>query len=158
MRILDTKNIEIQNPDLKLGYLKEDRVLFKHHNAVEEIKEEFHYEIEKEYENGGQDLKRIIDKKGQDRVEAWDEYEDVLRYILYDEMELLKKENTEKIQQSKKFLEETDYIVTKIAERKLLGIDVFEDLIAYNDVLVKRENARKIINDAEAVLLSVKKS
>ena len=59
-----------------------------HHEAQEEIQQQSHYEIEKEYPNGGKDLKEVIDVEYQPAKEAWDEYEDVLVYIPYTEEEL----------------------------------------------------------------------
>ncbi len=91
MKIIDENSIELEKADLKKGYLKED-VLVKHHEAIEGVEEKFHYETIAEYPNGGKDVKKVIDVPGVKAVEAWDEYEDVLRYVAYTEVELKIKE------------------------------------------------------------------
>ena len=89
MRILDENNVEIENPDYELGYLKEEQLFIQHHEAVEAVEEVGHYEVLAEYpETGGKDVEWIIDVEAVEAAEAWDEYEDIFRYILYTEEEL----------------------------------------------------------------------
>lgn len=45
MRIFDINNIELTNPDLSRSYFKKDKVFVKHHEAVEPVEEQWHYEI-----------------------------------------------------------------------------------------------------------------
>ena len=90
MRILDVNGNEVQNPDLDLGYLTNDRIFIAHHEAIEAVKEVYHYETEREYPNGGRDVKKVIDVPAVEAKEAWDEYEDIKRYKLYTEEELQK--------------------------------------------------------------------
>jgi hypothetical protein len=87
MKIIDENGVELENPDFSLGYLKED-VRIIHHEAIEGVKEEFHYETIREYPNGGKDVKKVIDVPGVEAKEAWDEEIPFLRYILYTEEEL----------------------------------------------------------------------
>ncbi len=104
MKIIDQQGNVLENPDLSLGRLKPDRLFIAHHPAEPEVQEQSHTEVTKTYPNGGKDLRRIIDTAYSPAKEAWDEYEDVMRYILYtpqeleemskpSEMELLKQEN-----------------------------------------------------------------
>lgn len=93
MRILNENNVEISNPDLSLGYLVKKEILVAHHPAVEEITEQWHYEIIKEYPNGGKDVAKIIDVAGVEAKEAWDEYETIQQYILYTDEQLKEIEN-----------------------------------------------------------------
>lgn len=88
MRILDENGIEIINPDLSFGYLKEERLFVKHHDVIEAVEEVGHYEVIAEYPNGGKDVEWIVDVAGVEAKEAWDEYEEILRYIAYTEDEL----------------------------------------------------------------------
>lgn len=88
MRILDSNNVEIESPDLSLGYLTEDNILIAHHEAVEAVEEQWHYETIAEYPNGGKDVARVIDTPGVEAQDAWDEYETVQRYVPYTEEEL----------------------------------------------------------------------
>lgn len=92
MRIIDESGIEVESPDLEKGYLKNDSLLIMHHEAVEGVKEEFHYETIAEYPNGGKDVKKVVDVPGVEAKEAWDEYENILRYVSYTEAELKIKE------------------------------------------------------------------
>lgn len=89
MRILNIENIELTNPDLSCGYLKNDKIFVKHHEAVEHIDEQWHYEVIATYSNGGQDVRKVVDVPGVEAAEAWDEYEDIQRYIEYTADELL---------------------------------------------------------------------
>lgn len=90
MRILDENNIELIEGqiNLELGYLKPESIISIHHEAIEETKEVGHYEVIAEYPNGGKDVAWIIDTPGIEAKEAWDEYEDIQRYVLYTEEEL----------------------------------------------------------------------
>lgn len=104
MRIIDENGLEIQSPDLTKGYLIPDKLFVAHHEAVPYIAEQGHYNPLHKYANGGQDVIWVVDVPGQEAQEAYDEYEDVLKYILFTpqqieennkptEMELLKEEN-----------------------------------------------------------------
>jgi hypothetical protein len=88
MKIFDENGIEIEFPDLEKGYLKNDVLLIKHHSAVEAVEEQGHYEVVAKYPNGGQDVDWVVDVPGIEGQEAWDETEDILRYIPYTELEL----------------------------------------------------------------------
>ena len=83
MRILDVNGNEVQNPDLDLGYLTDEKLFVAHHPAVEYVKEVYHYEDVKVYPDGRRDVKKVIDVPGVSAQDAWDEYEDIQRYTLY---------------------------------------------------------------------------
>lgn len=88
MRILDNNGLDVNSPNLEKGYLKNDRHLIKHHAEVKGVEEIGHYETIAEYPNGGKDVAWVVDTPGVEAAEAWDEYEDILRYIPYTETEL----------------------------------------------------------------------
>lgn len=88
MRILDINGNEISSPDLTLGYLIEEEILVAHHDAVEPVEEQWHYEVIATYENGGQDVKKVIDIAGIEAKDAWDEYETINRYISFTEEQI----------------------------------------------------------------------
>jgi len=90
MRILDASGKELTSPDLRLGRLKEDRILVARHPAVEPVEETWHYEVVAQYPNGGRDVEKVVDTPGVEGKEAWDEYEDIHRYIPYTQSELEK--------------------------------------------------------------------
>lgn len=89
MRVFnEDKTQELKEYDLTKGYLKDDKLFVKHHEAVEEIQEQWHYEVIAEYENGGKDVEKIIDVPYQVPQEAHDEYEDIYIFIPYTQDEL----------------------------------------------------------------------
>ena len=88
MRTLDAAGAELETPDLEKGYLTEERRFVAHHEAVEAIAEEGHWETIAQYRNGGKDVDWVVDVPGVEAAEAWDEYEDIYRYIEYTEAEL----------------------------------------------------------------------
>ena len=88
MRILDLNGMELENPDLSMGYLMKEEILISHHEAVEAVAEQWHYETAAVYENGGRDVKKVIDIPGVEAKDAWDEYDTVQRYIPYTDEEL----------------------------------------------------------------------
>ena len=97
MRILDKNNNELTNVNEALGKLVDDKLLIATHDAIEAVEEQWHYEIIAEYPNGGKDVEKVIDVAGVEARAAWEEYEDILRYIEYSEEELaIKKEQENK--------------------------------------------------------------
>lgn len=95
MRVLDVNGNEILNPDYSLGYVVEEKILIKHHDAVEAVEEIGHHEVIAEYPNGGKDVRWVVDVEAVKAVEAWDEYEDIMRYIEYTEEELAERKAAE---------------------------------------------------------------
>lgn len=88
MRILDINGNEIESPDLDKGRLERETIFIAHHDAVEEVAEEGHWETIKEYPNGGKDVDWIVDIPGVEAKGPWDEYEDIYRYIEFTEEDL----------------------------------------------------------------------
>lgn len=81
MRVFnEDKTQELKEYDLNKGHLELDKLFIRHHKAVEEIKEQWHYETIAEYPNGGKDVEKI--------KEEYDEYEDIYVYIPYTDEEL----------------------------------------------------------------------
>jgi chitodextrinase len=102
MRILDQNDNEIQPEDVdyRLGKLSDDKIFIQHHDAVEAVEEQGHYETLQEYPNGGKDVKWKVDVLGVEAKEAWDEYEDIQRYTKFTAEEL--KANAEREAQALK--------------------------------------------------------
>ncbi|MBP3654941.1 MAG: hypothetical protein J6J04_05910, partial [Oscillospiraceae bacterium] len=92
---------EIETPNLEIGYLKPDRFFIQHHEAIEAVEEQGHYEVVAEYPNGGKDVEWVVDMPGVKAQEAWDEYEDILRYVLYDEEQLAEMEVQRKAEEER---------------------------------------------------------
>lgn len=88
MKIYDENNVELISPDLSAGHLVKDRIFIAHHEAVQAVAEEGHWETVAEYPNGGKDVSWVVDVPAVEEKEAWDEYKDILRYVLFTEAEL----------------------------------------------------------------------
>lgn len=105
-RILDAHGNELQYDDIDLNAGKlVDETITVHHDAVEGVEEVSHVEVLKEYyetgpdgtpvldEDGhkivfGKDVKTIIDVPGVEAKDAWDEQEEIQRYVPYTAEEL----------------------------------------------------------------------
>ena len=95
----DKKNI-ITDIDLNKGYLKNDKILVKHHEAIPAIAGQGHRETIREYPNGSKDVKWVWDIEPVPAVAAYDEYEDIQVFIPYtdeDKQRLYKQRIVEKI-------------------------------------------------------------
>ena len=57
--------------------------------------------------------------------------------------------NQGKIRDAKRYLEDTDWIVTKIAEAQVLGGDITDLLTKYSTELAQREVSRTTINELQ---------
>lgn len=116
MRIFDELGNLLDSYDEKKGYLKNDSLFVCHHEAVEAIEEQGHWETIAEYPNGGKDVEWIVDVPGVEAKEAWDEYEDIYRYIPYTEEELAEMEEA--------FKKTADYRITEVEAmlNALLGV------------------------------------
>lgn len=88
MRILDNNDNEITNPDLDKGHLEIEKIVIKHHDAVQQSSGKSHIEVVKEYSNGGKDVRTVWDEEPTEAKDAWDETEQIQRYVLYTEDEL----------------------------------------------------------------------
>lgn len=138
MRIFNTDNIELVEPDLTKGKLVSEKRFVAHHEAIEEILEVGHYNVIMEYPNGGKDVEWVVDIPGTPAKEAWDEYEDILRFIPFTEIELADNRITE----LKQKLQDTDFHILKIVE----GAATLSDCA---EVISKRASWRKEINELE---------
>ena len=87
MKILDENGNEILNPDLEKGHLEPDKLTI-HHDAVTAVAEQSHLKTVRVYPNGGQDVEKVIDVPAVVGHDAYDEYENIQRYIPYTAAEL----------------------------------------------------------------------
>lgn len=181
MRIFNTeKTQEIIDPDLSLGKLVPDKIFVEHHDAIpaviektsEELAQEMQsqgkevffneqrglwYYVDKKFDNGGRSVKAIYPAQAVPAKEAYDEYEDIYVYIPYTEEELAAIEYRSGIAKAKAYLQETDYIVMKIAEAQSEGdAEQVSALRAeYAVQLEKRKEARAAVNANEASLMNL---
>nr|DAE92829.1 MAG TPA: hypothetical protein [Ackermannviridae sp.] len=109
MKIYDeTLTTELESPDLTLGRLESARRLVAHHNAVER---QYHYEVMEGTvtDERPEGLRREVEDVA--AAAAWDEYEDVQKYVPYTEAELAE-------QAAKKQAEEAEKAKREAAMKK----------------------------------------
>ena len=137
MKILDVNGNELNENDVDYskGYLKKDEIAIKHHDAIEAKDEVWHYDYIEFLNSGGIELVYVVDEPAILAVEAYDEMEEVLRYVLYTEEELVMREYKELMQ----YLYDTDYVVLKVVE----GVSTKDD---YLDIFDKRKEVRERIS------------
>lgn len=87
MEVYDQNGNPLEEYDLDRGYLKEEARTV-HHDAVEGVEEQGHYETVREYPNGGKDVEWIVDEPGVEAKDAWDEETTVYVYVPYTAEEL----------------------------------------------------------------------
>lgn len=142
MRIFDeTRTYELSRNyiDLEKGYLKDDKRVVTHHEAISEQMEEGHYEVAQTYDNGGQDMIWVVDVPYVAPQEAYDEYEDIQVYVPYTDKELAERE----IETLKRNLADTDYQAIKYAEGVMTESE-------YAPIKSQREDWRYRINYLQA--------
>lgn len=92
MEIYDQEGNPVTNYDPSKGRLKQ-QVRIIHHEAVDAVEEQGHWETVAEYpETGGKDVRWVVDVPGVQGQEAWDEEETCWLYIPYTEEELAQME------------------------------------------------------------------
>ncbi len=141
MRIFDISDVEMFEPDMTKGRLVSDKRFSTHHEAIEAVPEQGHYETIKEYPNGGKDVEWVVDVPGVRAQDEWDEYEEILRFIPFTELELA----TNRIAELKQKLQDTDYHILKVVEGALTLDDCTE-------IMAERASWRKEINELEIVI------
>lgn len=145
MRIFDeTKTVELVEFDLAKGRLKED---FIEVNVPEqpEVEEQFHYEIVKEYESGGRDVKRVIDVEGKPYAPARVEREEIMVYVPYTERELIVMSAEREISELKGKLAASDYKAIKYGEGVI-------SVAEYAPIRAERQAWRQRIGELEVIL------
>ena len=173
MKVYNREKTEVlETYDLTKGFLKTDKILKVHHEAVSVVPavtvaskieairtnggkvievDGIHYEVVKEFSNGGRTLEEIEETPSVPKQEAYDEYEDIMVYIPYTEQEIKAQEKTKKVAECKQYLADTDYIVLKMGE--YLADGNTEEVTAiktkYAEQLAKRKEARDKINELE---------
>ena len=91
MEIYNERMELIEKPELLLGYLRPG-TRTEHHEAVQGVAEQWHYETVAEYPNGGKDIRKVIDVPGVAARDAWDEEIAIQIYTPYTEEELARLE------------------------------------------------------------------
>ena len=98
MKIIDENGAALENPDLTLGWLRDETEAVEH-PAQAGVPELSHYETVAEYPNGGKDVRKIIDREGIPARDAWTEQVPIQRYIRYTAEELAARKKAEQAAQ-----------------------------------------------------------
>ena len=98
MKIIDENGAALENPDLTLGWLRDETEAVEH-PAQEGVPELSHYETVAEYPNGGKDVRKIINREGIPARDAWTEQVPIQRYIRYTAEELAARKKAEQAAQ-----------------------------------------------------------
>ena len=123
MKIIDENGAALENPDLTLGWLRDETEAVEH-PAQEGVPELSHYETVAEYPNGGKDVRKIIDREGIPARDAWTEQVPIQRYIRYTAEELAAKEEARKKQAEREALPETvKALQAALADADALNLD-----------------------------------
>ena len=137
--------------DLTKGYLIEDTITINQ-PEIQAVAEQFHYETIKEYENGGKDVKKVVDVAGVEYQPAKTYEEEIYVYIPFTTNELEK----QKAQQEYQELKEWYDIVYARKEQKYRrlhslgkltdeGKDPYDELInLYSEAEIKRARIQEL--------------
>lgn len=147
MKVYNKEKTEIlENYDLEKGYLKADFIEIP---EVEGVEEQGHYETIAEYENGGKDVKWVVDVEGVEYQPA--RQEEIEIYIPYTEEELQHFADENKLNEVLTKLGETDYIINKMVEA--INEQELEQIKAkYAKTLAQRRKWRQEANDLKEKL------
>ena len=148
-----TKELTIDDIDESRGVLKND-IIITHFDEQEAVEEVFHYEVIKEYPNGGKDVEKVIDIEGKPYIPAHDDVEDVYIYIPYTDEEL----NNIKLNNERSMLQQwfkTNYTEYEqmFTRRKALGI---EDTIVDEFRNKTYHNLIELYEEAEVVAKEIR--
>lgn len=115
MRIFNIdKTQELVDVDKELGYLQDDTLYIAYHDTQMEMEEQSHYEVIAEYDNGGKDVRKVVDIPYQEYRDAYDEYENIQVFVPYNDDELAR-QRQEKYEQT---------IVAKIRHRYSMSAEM----------------------------------
>ena len=140
------KTFVLTEYDLSEGYLQDDKLVSKIIPSQEEVAEQFHYEY-KEYENGGKDRIKIVDKEYRPARPETYEYEEIQIFIPYTEQEKAQI----RIEELKSWFE-NEYSYKEQKYRRLLALDKADDdgiaaEIKLRDLYLEAEEKRKQIQE-----------
>lgn len=143
----ETKTQELKEYDLTKGYLKEDKIIVKTHQAQKEVKEISHEEIVAEYPNGGKDVKIIIDTPYQPAKDVWNEYEDIQVYMLFSEEEQKQLESEQLKSKNERKLQELKQRLSQLSEDLIQSTagEIIADIDSRKAEFVKLHNELRVL-------------
>lgn len=132
--------------DLAKGHLERDKRII-HHDVVMPVEEKYHYEVVKEYENGGKDVEKVIDIEGVEGQAAYDEEEDIVVYIPYTEKELQRQKDETEYSELSQWFEWYDMQVNQYERTKRLGVEFDRDINALDAEAVEKAEQMRNVKD-----------
>ena len=152
MRVFDeSKQNELSNFDLEKGYLKADKLCIAHHDEVQAVEEQGHYETIAEYPNGGKDLKWVVDVEKVEHKDAYDEYEDIQVFVPYTAEEIEKRKAEKYPALVEKYIREKYTLSAELAilRQREVKTAEFDEYNAYAESCKERAKAeiREIYGD-----------
>lgn len=130
-----TQELNENEIDLEKGYLKADRLLVKHHEAVE-AREAVYKDREEKLPNGSKQVWKDLVTPAVKAKEAYDEYEDIQVYVPYTETEIKQRSDEKSRAELKAELAK----IKEDIEQEVFGI-------VRNDYTEKKARAAEIINE-----------
>ena len=111
-----TKELLMEDCDLTKGYFSNIFYEHEYREAIEEIPEQGHYQIVKEYPNGGKDVEWVVDIPKVEGRESFIEDIPCQCYIQYTEEELIQQKKDELLSMIKQSLADSDYLIIRFLE------------------------------------------
>ena len=152
MKVYNKEKTQILSEyDLTKGYLMQDTITINQ-PEIPAVEEQFHYETIKEYENGGKDVKKVVDVAGVEYQPAKTYEEEIYVYIPYTPNELAKQKAQQEYQELKEWFD-VEYARKEQKYRRLHslskltddGKDPYQELInLYNEAEIKRARIQEL--------------
>ena len=152
MKVYNNEKTQILTEyDLAKGYLIEDTITINQ-PEIQAVEEQYHYETIKEYENGGKDVKKVVDVAGVEYQPAKTYEEEIYVYVPYTPDELAKQKAYQEIQELKEWFD-VEYARKEQKYRRLHslgkltddGKDPYNELISlYSEAEIKRARIQEL--------------
>ena len=154
MRIIDEDGLEIDRPDESLGRLVADRLLVAHHEAEPELRRVEVIDYDNPVyvaPNGGKIVNTIVEREYSPPKDAWDEYEDVLRYVPYtpDELAAMEAERLAQEQARKEAEKRAAEQAREAAAREEFMAGAPARMEAAESVLLDHDEAIVVLSEAQ---------
>lgn len=155
-RILDKKGNELENPDLELGYLVDETIVIAHHEAIESEPEKYVRELVWKDPNDPNNklYKKKLVKAAVPYQPAWDETEEIKRYITYTKKELAERQKEKELKEQQAAEEaERQAEQDKINNARLVFVDDGPEALA--EIATMTANNTNEIQDIKEALVEL---
>lgn len=130
MRILNLNGEQMQSYDESKGYVEQEEINSEYHEAQEQVQQQSHYEVIKEYpQTGGKDVQEVIDVPYQPAREAYYDKETILRYHPYTDEQLTQiAEEKAEVEKQEQIKEDHENKLDSLYNSKMTFADVVDIL------------------------------